>query len=326
MTLVQDQIVRTYSGPTRDAALDAYRADATRALAGGFAPISHRWTEGTSGPTLIGRSGMSSPRSRPRPKLKPRPSQRPCPSRSARAREAAAAQEAAPEAPAEPADAADETPAPTGVMSQTPSDRAARLTVQVLDLHCAGEPLRWSEPASRRYPTCPSSTVDAGSATTPITFDARSCTSLAAIGHVWRDPAADIATTRTSPALHAQRGLQHDVRPRHRSPSRPALIEEGPYRAACRKPRSAARCRPGWSRQRRRCPQARTAAWVRGVRFTNVPSYLRPIDIRVSLDGAAVPPPITVLSATRIRWRLLRHRRRAQTSGCGWCPSSHRRC
>ncbi len=32
MTMVQDQIVRTYSGQSRDAALEAYRLDAARAL------------------------------------------------------------------------------------------------------------------------------------------------------------------------------------------------------------------------------------------------------------------------------------------------------
>src|SRR6187200_2691604 len=53
MTKVQEQIVRTYSGQTRDAALEAYRVDAARAIARGYAPISHRWTEATTGPTLI---------------------------------------------------------------------------------------------------------------------------------------------------------------------------------------------------------------------------------------------------------------------------------
>jgi proline racemase len=111
MTMVQDQIVRTYSGRTRDAALDAYRADAARALAGGFAPISHRWTEGTNGPTLIVAFRQVEPE--------------------------------APEPPTEPPAAeADATAAPAAAVTPPPTDRAARLTVQVLDLHCAGEPLR----------------------------------------------------------------------------------------------------------------------------------------------------------------------------------------
>jgi proline racemase len=53
MTMTHDDVVRTYSGRTREAAEQAYRADAARALAGGYAPVSHRWTQDAGGLTLM---------------------------------------------------------------------------------------------------------------------------------------------------------------------------------------------------------------------------------------------------------------------------------
>jgi proline racemase len=130
--LVQEQVVRTYSGQTRDVALEAYRLDAARAIASGYAPISHRWTETTIGPTLIVAFGGVDAGGAP------------------------------PAVAAEPADAAE--PPATAEPTPTPeapeggfalAGRSARLTIQVLDLHCAGEPLRMIRAGFPEVPDLP---------------------------------------------------------------------------------------------------------------------------------------------------------------------------
>jgi proline racemase len=51
--MTQEQVVRTYSGRTREATEHAYRVDSARALDGGYTPVSHRWTQDARGLTLM---------------------------------------------------------------------------------------------------------------------------------------------------------------------------------------------------------------------------------------------------------------------------------
>jgi proline racemase len=181
---VQEPIKRTYRGATPDAAANAYRADAAKAQAAGYAPISHRWAQDGTGHTLSvtfqlrsaragaaavttteERSGEGTDAAAPgqapmgqepeagRPPAEVVPAR---PQGSAEQREGEAAEgEAAegewgPTAPPvqRPADA----PAREFVAQQRPmqsredaaasSGRRESLTVQVLDMHAAGEPLR----------------------------------------------------------------------------------------------------------------------------------------------------------------------------------------
>jgi proline racemase len=126
-------IVRHYRGSSRVAAEDAYRADAAQAYAGGYLPVAHRWTEDWSGHTLSvayqsaqyvqaggSQPGVASAQSGASPPAQPMasPPAQPTVAASAQSTVAASAQ-----------------PMAHGT-------RRARLTVQTLDLHCAGEPLR----------------------------------------------------------------------------------------------------------------------------------------------------------------------------------------
>ncbi|CAN5644934.1 proline racemase family protein [soil metagenome] len=115
---MQQPIVRTYSGETPDVAAGAYRADAAQAQAAGYVPISHRWADDASGHTLTVAFQL----------------------RSARADAGESAAEArAAEASAEaPAAEASEPAVPAPLTA----GRNEVLAVQVLDMHCAGEPLR----------------------------------------------------------------------------------------------------------------------------------------------------------------------------------------
>jgi proline racemase len=143
---VQEPIIRTYRGASRADAERAYQADATQARAAGFEPLSHRWTRDWDGHTLsvaYGQSGVG-----PGAETQARTDSQDA---------AAVSQPQRADQPARAANAASDTPvAPTGPPAPTasparddqPSDeparagRRARLTVQVVDMHCAGEPLR----------------------------------------------------------------------------------------------------------------------------------------------------------------------------------------
>ncbi len=127
-------MVRTYRGKTPEAAAQAYRSDAAQAKTSGYLPISHRWTEDGEGHALTVSYQL---RSRPEPGAALGHVQ---PGRLA-------------ETPAddvvEPAgDAVEPTverPAEPGGRLRAASRRpfsSHRLSLQVLDMHCAGEPLR----------------------------------------------------------------------------------------------------------------------------------------------------------------------------------------
>jgi proline racemase len=203
VTLTQGQVVRTYTGPTREAAEHAYRADAARALAGGYAPVSHRWTQDARGLTLIVAyqrltieedavpreaepetiaeavpnidevqqpEGSAEPESAAEGEVAAEVEAAAEPEAAAEVETAAEPEAAAevetaaePEAAAEPAtDVSTQTdsqsedseeytkpierPAEQIAAEQVapvlPAGRSAKLTIQVLDMHCAGEPLR----------------------------------------------------------------------------------------------------------------------------------------------------------------------------------------
>lgn len=108
---MQQPIIRTYRGATRAAAEQAYQADVAQAGEAGYVPVSHRWSRDWDGHTLAvayeQRAGLRSSDTEELPPV------------------AAAGDQAGP-APTEP----------------TSFGRRARLTLQVIDMHCAGEPLR----------------------------------------------------------------------------------------------------------------------------------------------------------------------------------------
>ncbi|HEY7599238.1 MAG TPA: proline racemase family protein [Candidatus Limnocylindrales bacterium] len=118
---VQQPIVRTYRGKTPEAAAQAYRADAAHAQAAGYLPISHRWAEDAEGHALTVGYQL---RAQVEPTAEPN-----------------AAPIATPLAGAPSVAAPKRAPAPAAGAAK-PSGRRDLLTVQVLDLHCAGEPLR----------------------------------------------------------------------------------------------------------------------------------------------------------------------------------------
>ncbi len=132
-------VVRHYRGASRFAAEDAYRADAAQAFAGGYVPIAHRWTEDWTGHTLTVAYQLerfAPPAETPAPPAPP--AEGPAASIYAPPAEHAPAAE---EPAAEEEPPADDKP-PPAAPAATASGRRLRLTVEALDLHCAGEPLR----------------------------------------------------------------------------------------------------------------------------------------------------------------------------------------
>jgi proline racemase len=95
-------VVRTYRGKTPEAAAQAYRSDAAQAETAGYVAVSHRWTEDGEGHALTVAYQLR--------------------------------------APSEPAD--DGRVAERPRTADLRSSPAHRLSLQVLDMHCGGEPLR----------------------------------------------------------------------------------------------------------------------------------------------------------------------------------------
>ena len=135
---MQQPIMRTYRGPTPEAAASAYRADAAQAQSKGYVPISHRWAEDASGHTLtvafqLRGDAMVAPDE---------------PTESAEALTEAGEVPVEPAAlPAEPVEPVSvQPPEPARPLAKQPeaitAGRNEVLAVQVLDMHCAGEPLR----------------------------------------------------------------------------------------------------------------------------------------------------------------------------------------
>jgi proline racemase len=155
---VQQPIVRTYRGATPDAAAAAYRTDAARAQATGYVPISHRWAEDDSGHVLTvafqlraAAEPQPEPQPQPGPEPEPQPEPKPEPKRQ-QAQPAAGRPEddfeslvgltpqAAGLGPS--AAAAPPTRRAPATREAVTAGRNEVLAVQVLDMHCAGEPLR----------------------------------------------------------------------------------------------------------------------------------------------------------------------------------------
>jgi proline racemase len=120
---LHEPIVRAYRGPTPDVAANAYRADAAQAGSAGWLPVAHRWSEDESGHTLTVTYELR------------------------------AAPEAASAAAAEEGD-----PAAGSGAASTPQRRPLRRTsleIEILDSHCAGEPLRIIRGGFPRVPLLP---------------------------------------------------------------------------------------------------------------------------------------------------------------------------
>jgi proline racemase len=113
-------VLRTYRGVTPEAAAGAYRSDAALAQGAGYLPVSHRWTKDESGHVLTvvyelhGKAGED---------------------------RAQANGQAGGEHEAEQTEPVGQ-PASRTATAPEPPVRRERLAVQVLDMHCAGEPLR----------------------------------------------------------------------------------------------------------------------------------------------------------------------------------------
>jgi proline racemase len=132
-------VIRHYRGPSRLAAEDAYRVDAAQARAGGYVPLAHRWAEDWHGHTLSVAYQLEqfAPVQTP-PLAPPEPTAAP-PEPTAAPPEPTAAP---PEPTAAPPELTTASTRTTSAPRRTKPSRRTRLTIQTLDLHCAGEPLR----------------------------------------------------------------------------------------------------------------------------------------------------------------------------------------
>ncbi len=113
----QERVVRHYRGATRFEVEEWYRRDAQRAAGAGYVPVSHHWLTRDDGELLVVGYQQSS---------------------------ASNGREAAPgSAPvAAPAPAQEAAPARDGATVIGGAPARTRTTIETLDLHCAGEPLR----------------------------------------------------------------------------------------------------------------------------------------------------------------------------------------
>ena len=212
------------------------------------------------------------------------------------------------------------------------SGRSSRLTLQVMDLHTAGEPLRLVRSGFPDVPMLPvlerrqwvKDNVD--NVRQALMYEPRGHSR-----HVRRDPAAAVQRLRRHDrAVHAQRGLQHDVRPRHhRDHDRPDRGRPLPRDGAGDHDSLRG---PGRDRRReRRDREADDGTWaVRGVRFTNVPSYLAAQSLSVRPDGVAAPRRGRAVRRAgrrhRLRRRLLRHRQRRRAGAARRARAGRRSC
>jgi proline racemase len=136
-------VIRTYRGQDRRAAEEAYRIDAAQAAKASWFPVAHRWVDDWNGSALSVvfelREGSLGATASP-------------PATSPAAQPSAAGQPTVAGQPGpQPADA---TPQP----SRPPSAAArahARTTMQAIDLHCAGEPLRLIRTGFPQVPHAP---------------------------------------------------------------------------------------------------------------------------------------------------------------------------
>jgi proline racemase len=142
---MQQPVIREYRGPTRSAAEQAYRDDAARAFAMGYVPVAHRWTQDWSGHALsVAYQLQQPPQSMPDLGQPTTDLAQPMPQFGQPAPQfGQPAPQFGQPAPAFGQPTAPPAPAPT-LATPAPAVAAqrSRLTIQTLDLHCAGEPLR----------------------------------------------------------------------------------------------------------------------------------------------------------------------------------------
>ena len=341
-------VIRTYTGPDREATQEAYRRDARQARATGWVPVAHRWrVDGDAHELAVvfefhavpagggGRRDRGSPRR---------------PTRLATLAEA----DTEPEEAQAPPVASDATP--SDATATGPTDEARQ------PIRCDGRPARHrrggprqrgegtrpsrhrdhrpplraasrsasSAPATRRCRSRPSSSAGAGSASTPTAVRAGADVRAARPSRHVRRGAAAAATGRRRHrrAVHAQRGLQHDVRPRHHRAHHGAL-EEGLYPATSPETTIRWETPAGLVTATATSTAAREDGHVevRGVRFVNVPAYLHAARPRWSRPTAA-------LAATRPSAAARVHLAfggayygivDAADLGCASCPGRSRR-
>ena len=161
--MAQEPIIRIYGGATSAEIEEAYRLDATQAGQAGYFPISHTWEQAEQDLTLrvayqlssvavgsaappagqveAGAAGAAeryarpAPEPEPEPRPEPEPEPRPEPEPEPRP-------EPEPEPRPEPAPQPEQMRPPAAAPATPPVGRQALLTVQTMDMHCAGEPLR----------------------------------------------------------------------------------------------------------------------------------------------------------------------------------------
>ena len=191
-------------------------------------------------------------------------------------------------------------------------------SIRTIDAHTAGEPLRLIVDGFPRVEGQDDArAARVGARATAITCARRSCSSPAGMrtctARCSPSPSARIGRRR---ALHAQRGLQHDVRPRRDCGGDDrdrAWTDRAP---APRRDRARRACRAASTRARQFGVTA-TGTRVERVSFVNVPSFI--------LRPAACSSRIAEGSRRRgFRRRVLRHRRqpRPPASRCGQNTSS----
>ena len=141
-------IIRHYRGGTRAAAEQAYRNDAAQAFAAGYQPVAHRWQEDWAGQTLSvayqpesALGGGSQPESALGGGSQPE-------SVLGGGSQPQSVVGGGPQPPVVAPQALVARPEPASRAPQAsafepaPAGRRSRLTLQTLDMHCAGEPLR----------------------------------------------------------------------------------------------------------------------------------------------------------------------------------------
>ena len=274
----QQPVIRTYKGRDRHSAEAAYRLDATGAARAAWYPVAHRWTSGWDGHELAvvfeyrgGGAGSGQPLG-PGPGA---PTLAPGLSMPPRA-----------EAPAPPSVA----PArqPTGGAQPTSAARAhARATIQTIDLHCAGEPLRLIRSGFPQVPMAPILErrawvrAHADHARRALMFEPRGHRDMyGAILLPPHRPDADVAVL----FMHNE---GYSTMCGHGTVAiATALVEEGLYPAA--EPETVIRLEApaglvtAVANVRR---GAHGGHEVGSVRFTNVPAYLAATEIPVRVEG-----------------------------------------
>ncbi len=287
----QRPVIRTYSGADREAARAAYEADVDTARSAGWIPVAHRWradgdqhelavifelsetsseTEATGGDDEVTAPGSDAA---------------PVEAGSVGTEDVASEHPSA-------GDAAAATSSPTSIGGSA-ARAHARATLETIDLHAGGEPIRLIRSG---YPRVPSAPIlerrrwvqeHADGARRMLMYEPRGHRDM--YGAVLLPPHRDDADI----AVLFMHNEGYSTMCGHGVIAlTTGLIEEGLYPATM--PATTIR----WetpaglvTAEAAVSPGEDGGPEVRGVRFTNVPSYLHRPDIRVSLDGRG---PVTV--------------------------------